>query len=446
MDVKSEPIRVCVYARVSTDSDDQLNSLENQKAIYEEKVKSNPDWAFAGIYADPGITGTTDDRPEFQRMLRDAKRHCFDRIICKSISRFARNTLISLQTIRDLSELGISIFFEKENIDTAHVFSELMLTVYSAFAQEESRNNSERTKRGLRMHWANGQVKWSPLYGYTRTEDREYVIVEDEAEVVRRIFDSYERGKSCKVIADELTADGIASSAGAKWDNVSVNLVVHNEKYAGDILTGKHYTKDHLSRKRVTNKGEVEQFLLKDHHEPIISREQFDRCQKISKIKLSGEYPFHREMLECPHCGERLVFRAQYIRAVGSVWCCEKDEFYVPVKSLLTAALEAWNATTDPSATALKVAYPTMSSVDFWWVDRVISKIRFGTHSGPDDQTITIYFTGGTSLTVPSNIGLMEKLASRRRKMERRKAVIQGERRVEVWKTAPIQPYAVYTS
>ena len=153
--------KVCAYARVSTEFEQQMGSYENQIDIYTEKITSNPEWEFVGVYADPGLSGTTDDRPEFQRMLRDAERHKIDIILVKSISRFARNTLLTVRTIRYLQSLGVAVIFEKENIDTSKPYSEMMLSILSAFAQEESRNISERVKKALRMKIANGDLPWT---------------------------------------------------------------------------------------------------------------------------------------------------------------------------------------------------------------------------------------------------------------------------------------------
>ena len=181
--------RVAAYCRVSTDYDTQMGSYDNQVEMYMNKIANNPDWQLVDIYADPAVSGTTDKRPNFQRMLRDADNKAFDLLLVKSISRFARNTLITIETIRHFQSLGIGCFFEQENIDTSSPYSEMMLTILSAFAQEESRNISERVKKGIRMNQARGNVPWIPIYGYTRIDDTPYIIVENEAEVIRRIFD-----------------------------------------------------------------------------------------------------------------------------------------------------------------------------------------------------------------------------------------------------------------
>ena len=187
-------LRVAAYCRVSTATEAQMGSYDNQVQMYMNKIANNPDWQLVDIYADPDVSGTTDKRPNFQRMLRDAENKAFDLLLVKSISRFARNTLITIETIRNLKSLGIGCFFEKENIDTSSPYSELMLTILSALAQEESRNTSERVKKGIRMNQARGNVPWVPIYGYTRVDDKPYVIVEEEAVVIRRIFDEYNKG------------------------------------------------------------------------------------------------------------------------------------------------------------------------------------------------------------------------------------------------------------
>ena len=187
-----------------------------------ERIKRNPDWELVDIYADPALTGTNDNRPEFQRMMSDARKHKFDRILVKSISRFARNTILAVQRIQELKALGIAIEFERENIDTSGPYSEMLLTILSALAQEESRNISERVKKALYMRALNGQASWTNLYGYTKDGNKEYVIVEEEAEVIRRIFNEYEKGARPSDIASRLNEDGYISRSrtGVSWANI----------------------------------------------------------------------------------------------------------------------------------------------------------------------------------------------------------------------------------
>ena len=208
------PAGSCAAAYLHHDARDhteQLGSCNNQVDVFMAQINENPEWELVEIYADPEMTGTTSDRPEFKRMMEDAEKHEFDVLLCKSISRFARNTLISVQSVRRLQALGITVIFEKENIDTSNKASEVMLTIMSAFAQEESRNISERVKAGLKLHYQNGEALWSELYGYRKVKDQEYVIEGNEAAVVRRIFNAFEKGSTVRDIVASLNSDGIPS-------------------------------------------------------------------------------------------------------------------------------------------------------------------------------------------------------------------------------------------
>ena len=428
--IPEKKVRVAGYARVSTDYMEQLGSCENQAEMFMEQISNNPDWEFVGIYADLATTGTTSDRPEFQRMMEDAEKHVFDVLLCKSISRFARNTLVSVQSVRRLQELGITVIFEKENIDTSNKASEVMLTIMSAFAQEESRNISERIKAGYRLHYQNGEALWSELYGYRKVKDEEYVIEENEAAVVRRIFNAFEKGATIRDIVASLNSDGIPSPMKKKWCPNQIASVLKNERYAGDVLTNKYYTKDHISHKLVKNRGDVEQYLLEDHHTPIIGREQFDRVQLIREMKRSSSYPFNG-LLICPHCGRKLEFKGDFLGPKRSAWCCELDEFYIAARPLPGAVLEAYRQmeAKEGPAKQVKDEFPEMKTVDYWWLDRLVDSITFGEHAGEDDQTVTINWTDGQTTTVPSGNGLMHKLIHQVRIRERRKRLAEEKQR-----------------
>lgn len=424
-------IRVAGYARVSTDYTEQLGSCNNQVDMFMDQINSNPEWELVGIYADPEMTGTTANRPEFQRMMQDAEKHKFDLLLCKSLSRFARNTLISIQSVRRLQALGITVIFEKEKIDTSNKASEVMLTILSAFAQEESRNISERVKAGYRLHYQNGEALWSELYGYRKVKDEEYVIEESEAAVVRRIFNAFEKGATIRDIVDSLNSDGIPSPMKKLWCPNQISNVLRNERYAGDVLTNKFYTKDHINHKLVKNRGDVEQYLLVDHHTPIIGREQFDRVQLIREMKVKNTYPFNG-LLICPHCGRKLEFKGDFLGPKRAAWCCETDEFYIAARPLPDAVLEAYRqmeAKDGTPAKQVKEEYPEMERVDYWWLDSLVDSITFGEHAGEDDQTLTVNWTDGQSTTVPSGNGPMHKLIHKVRIKERRKRLAENEQR-----------------
>ena len=275
--------RVAGYARVSTDSEEQATSYEAQVDYYTRYIKSNPDWEFVGIYTDDGITATnTSHRDGFKQMVEDALAGKIDLIITKSISRFARNTVDSLVTVRELKEKGIEIYFEKENIWTLDAKGELLITIMSSLAQEESRSISENTTWGKRKSFADGKasVSFSRFLGYDRGPNGEFIINEEQAVTVRYIYKRFLEGLSTYQIAKELTKMGVKTAAGKdKWYTSSVLSILKNEKYKGDALLQKSFTKDFLTHKRVDNKGEVPQYYVEGHHEGIVTADQFEQVQ-----------------------------------------------------------------------------------------------------------------------------------------------------------------------
>lgn len=241
--VANKKKRVCAYGRVSTDDEEQLTSYNSQIKYYTEKIKSNPDWEFVGIYADEGISGTqVKNRTEFQRMIDDAMNGKIDIILAKSISRFARNTVDTLKYVRDLRDRKVDIYFEKENIHTLDLDSEVFLTVYSAFAQAESESTSQNVKLGLKAMMKRGEYVGSPdCYGFDwNKETKQLDINEEQSEVVRMIFNWYVSGMGCRRIANKLEEMKIPSYTGARWSTSSVSNMIHQEKYVGDLLQQNH--------------------------------------------------------------------------------------------------------------------------------------------------------------------------------------------------------------
>ena len=252
----AKKIRVAAYARVSTDSNEQLLSLETQKEHYDSYIKAHPEWEYAGLYYDEGISGTKmDKRNSLLQMLKDCEDGKIDKVITKSISRLSRNTTDTLEMVRKLSKLGIYIFFEKENIDTEHMSSELMLTILSSIAESESRSISENSKWSIRHRFEAGTYIISyPPYGY-ENKDGKMVIVPDEAEVVKAIFSMALSGDGSHRIANVLNEMNIPSKKGAKWHPSTVQGILKNEKYTGDVIFQKTYTDSSFNRH--TNYGEI---------------------------------------------------------------------------------------------------------------------------------------------------------------------------------------------
>ena len=348
--LRVDRIRVAAYCRVSTDDDEQLGSFESQKLYYEqkmeiiknnEKIASNKDWVNAGIFADEAVTGTkTDKRSGFQDMIA----HCYngeiDMILTKSISRFARNTVDTLNYVRMLRDRNIAIFFEKENINTLDMNGELLLTIMSSLAQQEVESLSQNVKMGLQMKMKRGElIGFNGCYGYDyHTEDKSITVNEEEAEIVRMIYDMYLEGYGTTTIAKRLMELGIKNKKGeVSWHTHGVMGMIKNEKYKGDILLGKTFTTDPISKRRLANMGEENQYYLRDHHEPIVSREIWDKAEEIrmkrsrnkvvettgNRERYTRQYSFS-SMCECAYCGHKLTRRTRHSRSdyEKPVWQC----------------------------------------------------------------------------------------------------------------------------
>ncbi len=285
--------RVAAYARVSTDQEEQLTSYEAQVDYYTNYIKNREDWEFAGIYTDEGITGTnTKKREGFKRMVADALDGKIDLIITKSVSRFARNTVDSLTTIRQLKEKNIECYFEKENIWTFDGKGELLITIMSSLAQEEARSISENCTWGQRKRFADGKVTvpFHRFLGYDRGEDGNLVVNPEQAKLVQRIYGMFLTGMSPARIAKTLTEDGITSPGGKdRWNPSCVKSILTNEKYKGDALLQKSYTVDFLTKKHKKNEGEIPQYYVRENHEAIIPPETFDMVQTLIAARTPGK-------------------------------------------------------------------------------------------------------------------------------------------------------------
>ena len=276
-------LRVAAYCRVSTDNEEQLTSYEAQQIYYTDKIMTNKNWTMAGIFADEGITGTSaQKRPEFLKMIRQCRQKKIDIILTKSISRFARNTVDSLKYIRALKELGVAVIFEKEGINTLETDSEILLTMLSAFAQAESENISANVIWGIRQAMREGKVRiqYKKLYGFKRGEDGRPEIVPEQAVVVRSIYDQYLAGASYSMIKKRLEAEHILNVSGKpEWSLSVIRSILTNEKYYGDVLLQKTFTKDCISKRIVRNTGQLPMYLVTNNHQGIIDRQTFDAVQ-----------------------------------------------------------------------------------------------------------------------------------------------------------------------
>ena len=328
-------LKVAAYARVSTEQDEQQSSYEAQVNYYNQYIRNNPAWEFVGIYADEGITGTnTKRRDGFNRMIADAKAGKIDLILTKSISRFARNTVDALQTIRELSALKVEVYFEKEGIRTLDKQCEVMLTIMSSLAQEESRSISENVRWGKQKSMQDGNVSFGYRHflGYRKGKDGRPEVVPEEAKIVRDIYRMFLDGMTIRNIAKELTERGIKTPGGKDvWSVSTIRSILSNEKYKGDALLQKTYTLDYLSKTVKKNNGEVKQYYVTNSHEAIIDEDVFNlvqvELQRRSKIRrgLRNSSPFCTKLV-CGDCGSFYGHKIYHAKEKHSkdVWYCNR--------------------------------------------------------------------------------------------------------------------------
>lgn len=332
---------MAAYCRVSTDQEEQLSSYENQVSYYTNFISNNPQYELAGIYADEGTSGTnTKKRKNFNRMIDDCEAGKIDRIIVKSISRFARNTLDCLNYVRRLKELGIGVTFEKEAIDTLDAKGEVLLTILSSLAQDESRSISENSTWGIRKRFEQGKfsVNTRKFMGYDSDESGNLIVNEEQAKIVRMIYEKYLCGRNYFVIARELNEAGIPGWNGkVNWIASTIETMLHNEKYKGDALLQKTYTVDFLTKKREKNQGQIAQYYVENNHPAIVKPEIWEAVQleeqrrreymKLHHIKAYSSdlanNPFASKII-CGECGEAFG-RKKWRPRPGeyrSVWQC----------------------------------------------------------------------------------------------------------------------------
>ena len=328
---KVKKINVAAYCRVSTAQEDQETSYEAQVAYFTKLITENPSWNLAGIYADDGISGTDmKKRDNFNAMMERClqKDGDIDLILTKSISRFARNTVDCLSCIRKLKERNIAIYFEKEHINTLESTGELLITILSSQAQEESRNISENVKWGLKRKYEKGEMLVRRMFGYGKGTDGQLYIIPEEAEVVRLIYGKYLEGESLNSIARLLKEKGIKTIRGnIEWNVNSIRTILINEKYIGDAMAQKTFTTDYLTKTRKENQGELQKYYVENAHEAIIPREVFykksSKKETESKGKHTGKYALSK-ITVCKECG--CEYRRQIWSKYGekkAVWRCE---------------------------------------------------------------------------------------------------------------------------
>lgn len=331
--------KVCAYVRVSTDSLQQEDSLENQTTYFKGFITANPEWEFVGIYSDQGISGYKENRPGFQKMIEDARAGNIDLIVVKSISRFARNTETVLKFTRELKSIGVGIFFELQNINTLSGAGELMLTILAAFAQAESEGASANAKMTYKRKFESGIPAHGleSTFGYKANAQGDIVVDEEKAAVVRQIFDLAEQGIWPSKIKQYLNKNGVPGCAGGDWDDTAVFRVLHNVSYKGDLILQKTYRDSR--RKQRKNEGQVDQWYIAENHQPIVPPDQWDKVQEILQKRSEhlqtpappkpdkprssrNTYPLSN-LIYCPICGEKLIHK--WGKGRNEYWACKTN-------------------------------------------------------------------------------------------------------------------------
>lgn len=318
--------KVAAYVRVSSGKEAMIHSLAAQADYYSNLINMEHEWLFVGIYSDEAITGTKGERKGFQQMLEDCKDGKVDMIITKSISRFARNTVTLLETVRSLKLLGVDVFFEEQNIHTMSADGELMLTILASYAQEESRSVSENMKWRIKKNFEEGMPWNGGMLGY-RISDGQYVVIAEESDVVKRIYAEFLEGKGTNAIAKGLNEDKIPTRFGERWHPSVIAKILRNYTYTGNLLLQKTFVESHITKKNKINQGELPQYHVEDAHEAIIDMDTFSRVQEEMERrtkkyghapKAQNRYPF-TGLLVCGNCGKN--YRRK-VTATQPVWIC----------------------------------------------------------------------------------------------------------------------------
>lgn len=377
--------QVAAYARVSSGKDAMLHSLSAQVSYYNDLIQKEDGWEFVGVYADEAITGTKEGRADFQRMLADCRNGKIDMIITKSISRFARNTVTLLETVRMLKALEVDVFFEEQNIHTMSADGELMLTILASYAQEESRSASENQKWRIKKNFEEGMPWCGRMLGY-RIRDGQYYIVPAEAEIVRRIYREYLDGAGPNSIANRLTEDGIPARNGGIWQPQTIAKILRNYTYTGNLLLQKTFRENHITKKTIQNTGQRPQYLLEDAHEAIIPLKTFNAVQaeierrsESRKSTPPAKSNFtYTGLIQCAKCGKNYRRKTTAVRVV---WICAtfntRGKKYCASKQIPEATLDALVAeVVDTPTNIQKIIADDNNTIHFHLVDgSVVTRI-----------------------------------------------------------------------
>ena len=380
--------RVAAYARVSSTKEAQLQSLSAQISYYSKLIQNRPDWEYCGVYADD-ITGTNENRGEFQRLLADCKSGKVDMVLTKSISRFARNTVTLLEEVRELKLLGVDIYFERENIHSISGDGELMLTVLASFAQEESLSVSENCKWRIRKKFENGEVvSFNKMYGY-EIKHGEITVNEEQAKILQRIFAEYIGGDGVSIIAKRLNAEGIPSFSGGRWNTSVIGSLLQNEKLTGNCLLQKTMTTDHLTKRQVRNDGILPKYYAEGTHPAIVDEDTFQKAQMVRTeraaiYKSEGTWlpTLFTSKITCGDCGKHYKRKvangkhfwhcATYL-SVGKEFCGTSKQIPEDVLTRLADELGGMDNITEiivPAPNCLTFIMKDGRTAEREWIDR----------------------------------------------------------------------------
>jgi len=419
----AKKVRVAAYARVSDGKEAMLKSLSAQVGYYKKLISENHMWVFAGVYSDEALTGTKDSRAEFQQLLKDCRAGKIDMIITKSISRFARNTVTLLETVRELKAINVDVFFEEQNIHSISGEGEMILSFLASFAQEESRSTSENMKWRIQKDFNEGII-WGgkSCLGY-RLENRKLEVVPDEALHVRLIFQLYIEGLGADTIGKVLDRKGVKPKYASKWSRSTIMQIIANNNYTGDLILQKTFRDNHLTKRKVINTGELDRYIVKNKHEAIISHDVFTEAQRVRKEKsrrtastsIQKHYPF-KGMVRCGICGRAYVRKTTPLK---HIWKCSLS---------VTKGLEACASKQVPDSQIIKAFNQNFNRTEF---DENHFKSKVESIEVMQKQMLIFHLKDGTSKDYRWNTSRSESWTQDMREQARIRRVNQMKGRVQ---------------
>jgi DNA invertase Pin-like site-specific DNA recombinase len=414
--------RVAAYTRVSSGKDAMLQSLSAQVNYYKKLINENHMWDFVGVYSDEALTGTKDSRAEFQKLLKDCRAGKIDMIITKSISGFARNTVTLLETVRELKAIHVDVFFEEQNIHSMSGDGEMILSFLATFAQEESRSASENMKWRIQKDFNEGII-WGgkSCLGY-KLENRKLEMIPEEAEIVRLIFKLYIEGHGADTIGKILDSKGVKPKYASKWSRSTIMQIISNYNYTGDLILQKTFRDNHLTKRKVMNKGELDQYIVENNHEAIISHEVFEELQRIRKEKrkrsvspsIQKHYSF-KGMVRCGVCGRAYVRKTTPSK---HIWKCSFS---------VTKGIEACVSKQVPDCQIIQASNHILNRTEF---DENYFKSKVESIEVMSERRLTFHLKDGTSKDNRWNTSRSESWTEDMREQARIRRINQMKGRV----------------